>query len=97
PTTHRPLNEVPPAITADSLGETLRVLHSDLRRCFRIAQPRILVAGLNPHSDESGHLGHEDQQVIAPAIAAARAAGIDASGPIPADPLFVPERLKGAD
>jgi len=96
-TTHLPLSEVPRAITADSLGETLRVLHSDLRRRFRIAQPRILVAGLNPHSGESGHLGHEDQQIIAPAIAAARAAGIDASGPVPADTLFVPERLKGAD
>jgi 4-hydroxythreonine-4-phosphate dehydrogenase len=96
-TTHLPLSDVPRAITVDSLGKTLRVLHSDLRRRFRIPQPRILVAGLNPHSGESGHLGGEDQQVIAPAIAAARAAGIDASGPVPADTLFVPERLKGAD
>ena len=96
-TTHLPLAEVPRAITAASLGRTLRVLDADLRRRFRIGAPRILVAGLNPHSGESGHLGHEDRDVIAPAIAEARAAGIDASGPIPADTLFVPERLKGAD
>jgi len=96
-TTHLPLAEVPRAITAASLGCTLRVLDADLRRRFRIGAPRILVAGLNPHSGESGHLGHEDRDVIAPAIAEARAAGIDARGPVPADTLFVPERLKDAD
>jgi 4-hydroxythreonine-4-phosphate dehydrogenase len=96
-TTHLPLAEVPRAITAASLGRTLRVLDADLRHRFRIGAPRILVAGLNPHSGESGHLGHEDRDVIAPAIAEARAAGIDARGPVPADTLFVPERLKDAD
>src|SRR5438270_257775 len=96
-TTHLPLAEVPRAISGASLGKTLRVLDADLRRRFRIARPRILVAGLNPHSGESGHLGHEDADVIAPAIGAARAAGIEASGPIPADTLFVPERLKDPD
>ena len=96
-TTHLPLADVPRAIGAAGLSATLRVLDADLRRRFRIARPRILVAGLNPHSGESGHLGHEDQEVIAPAIAAARAAGIEASGPIPADTLFVPERVKSAD
>jgi 4-hydroxythreonine-4-phosphate dehydrogenase len=96
-TTHLPLAEVPSAISSASLGATLRVLDADLRQRFRIARPRILVAGLNPHGGESGHLGHEDAQTIAPAIAAARAAGIEASGPIPADTLFVPERLKNAD
>ena len=96
-TTHLPLAEVPRAITAASLARTLRVLDADLRRRFRIGAPRILVAGLNPHSGESGHLGHEDRDVIAPAIAEARAAGIDARGPVPADTLFVPERLKDAD
>jgi 4-hydroxythreonine-4-phosphate dehydrogenase len=96
-TTHLPLAEVPRAITGASLGRTLRVLDADLKRRFRIGAPRILVAGLNPHSGESGHLGREDLEVIAPTIATARAAGIDASGPIPADTLFVPERLKGND
>jgi 4-hydroxythreonine-4-phosphate dehydrogenase len=96
-TTHLPLAEVPRAITLDSLTKTLRVLDRDLRQRFRIARPRILVAGLNPHSGESGHLGREDIETIAPAIAAARTEGIDASGPIPADTLFVPERVKAAD
>ena len=96
-TTHLPLAEVSGAISRESLAKTLRVLDVDLRRRFRIARPRILVAGLNPHSGESGHLGHEDIDIIAPAIAAARKDGIDASGPLPADTLFVPEQLKHAD
>jgi 4-hydroxythreonine-4-phosphate dehydrogenase len=96
-TTHLPLAEVPKAITKDTLLQTLRVMHADLKKHFHIARPRILVAGLNPHSGESGHFGTEDMEVIAPAVAAARAAGIDANGPLPADTLFVPERLKGAD
>jgi len=96
-TTHLPLAAVPAAITRDGLVATLRVVDADLRRRFRIARPRILVAGLNPHSGESGYLGREDLEVIGPALASARESGIDASGPIPADTLFVPERLRGAD
>jgi 4-hydroxythreonine-4-phosphate dehydrogenase len=96
-TTHLPLLEVSRNITSEGLKQTLRILDSDLKTRFRIVRPRILVSGLNPHSGESGHLGREDIDVIAPAIAAACAAGIDASGPVPADTLFVPERLKGAD
>jgi 4-hydroxythreonine-4-phosphate dehydrogenase len=96
-TTHLALAEVPKAIKKKSLVRTLKVLDADLKSRFRIARPRILVAGLNPHSGESGHFGSEDAQIIAPAIAEAKAAGIDASGPLPADTLFVPERLKGAD
>jgi len=96
-TTHLPLAEVPAAITRESLLATLRVLDRDLRLRFRLAQPRILVAGLNPHSGESGHLGREELEVIAPAIQAAAASGIAAAGPIPADTLFVPERLVSAD
>ena len=96
-TTHLALSDVPRAIQRDDLLKTLRVLHADLQKRFHIAHPRILVAGLNPHSGEGGHFGHEDADVIAPAIAEAKAAGIDASGPLPADTLFVPHRLKGAD
>ena len=96
-TTHLPLSEVPRAITTNGVSSALRVIDADLKRRFRIARPRILVAGLNPHSGESGHLGREDIEVIAPAIAAALAGGIDAKGPIPADTLFVPERLRQAD
>jgi 4-hydroxythreonine-4-phosphate dehydrogenase len=96
-TTHLALAEVPRAITRAGLVATLRVIDADLRRRFRIRRPRILVAGLNPHGGESGHLGTEDRDVIAPALAQARKRGIDAQGPIPADTLFVPARLKGAD
>ena len=96
-TTHLPLADVPRAITRHSLLEVLKTVDADLRRRFRIAAPRILVAGLNPHSGESGHLGREEIEVIGPALAAARAAGVDARGPIPADTLFVPQRLREAD
>ena len=96
-TTHLPLVDVPAAITVDGLLATLRVVNADLQRRFRIARPRILVSGLNPHSGESGHMGREDIEVIAPALKRAAAEGIDAKGPIPADTLFVPERLKHAD
>jgi len=96
-TTHLALSEVPRAISRNSLVSTLRVIHADLKNRFHIPRPRILVAGLNPHSGESGHFGTEDAEIIAPAVAEARAAGIEASGPLPADTIFVPERLKGAD
>jgi 4-hydroxythreonine-4-phosphate dehydrogenase len=96
-TTHLPLAKVPRAITRGGLLATLRVVHADLKKRFGIRRPRILVAGLNPHSGESGHLGTEERDTIEPAIAAARKLGIAAEGPIPADTLFVPARLKGAD
>lgn len=96
-TTHLPLRDVPSAITRERLMKTLRVLDRDLRQRFKVARPRILVAGLNPHSGESGHLGTEDIEVIMPAIAQAVQEGIAATGPIPADTLFVPERVKHAD
>ena len=96
-TTHLPLSAVPASISEKKLLLTLRVLDRDLKRWFKIGKPRILVAGLNPHSGEGGHLGTEDTEIIAPAIQKAIALGIAASGPIPADTLFVPERLKGAD
>ena len=96
-TTHLALSAVPGAIKRSDLVKTLGVINADLQKRFHIAHPRILVAGLNPHSGEGGHFGHEDDETIAPAIAEARAAGIDASGPLPADTLFVPHRLKGAD
>jgi len=96
-TTHLPLARVPAAITGESLAATLDVLDRDLRRRFGIATPRLGVAGLNPHAGESGHLGREEIEVIAPALAAARARGIDATGPLPADTLFVPAQLARFD
>lgn len=96
-TTHLPLSAVPAAITQASLTRTLRILHDALRRQFGIAQPRILVAGLNPHAGEGGHLGHEEIDVIAPVLDALRAEGMRLDGPLPADTLFVPRLLDDAD
>jgi 4-hydroxythreonine-4-phosphate dehydrogenase len=96
-TTHLPLADVPRAISIGGLLSVLRVVNADLQRRFRIARPRILVAGLNPHSGESGHMGREDIDIISPALELAAREGIDAKGPIPADTLFVPERVKNAD
>ena len=89
-TTHLPLADVPAAITSDGLCRTIRVLHGDLQTRFGIAQPEIVVCGLNPHAGEGGHLGHEDQAVIAPAIATCRAETINVRGPLPADTAFTP-------
>jgi len=96
-TTHLPLAAVPGALTRDGLISTLRVLEADLRKRFRLRRPRILVAGLNPHAGESGHLGTEERDVIAPAVRAAAGLGLRVEGPIPADTLFVPARLKSVD
>ena len=96
-TTHLPLAEVPRRLTRESLGETLRVLDAGLRSSFGIARPRILACGLNPHAGEGGHLGREEIDVIRPAVEAARARGIDAAGPVPADTAFTPASLARAD
>jgi 4-hydroxythreonine-4-phosphate dehydrogenase len=96
-TTHLPLSAVPAAITASSLAATLDVLQHDLRAKFALPAPRIGVAGLNPHAGESGQLGREEIEVIGPAVVAARARGIDATGPLPADTLFVPAQLARFD
>ena len=96
-TTHLALKDVPAAITADSLARTLDILQADLRGKFGIAQPRILVTGLNPHAGENGYLGREEIDTISPALTAAAAEGIDARGPYPADTLFQPRYLKDAD
>ena len=96
-TTHLPLKDVPAAITPDGLATTLDIIDADLRSKFGIAAPRILVTGLNPHAGEGGYLGREEIDVIAPAIAAAQARGIDARGPYPADTLFQQKYLADAD
>ena len=96
-TTHLALADVPRAITHANLAATLRVLNAGLIEQFGVASPRILVAGLNPHSGESGHLGREEIEVIEPVIRTLSAEGLLLEGPIPADTLFVPERLQRAD
>jgi 4-hydroxythreonine-4-phosphate dehydrogenase len=96
-TTHLALADVPAAITQPLVEEVLRILDRDLRARFGIARPRILVAGLNPHAGESGHLGREEIERIAPALEALRREGVDAVGPLPADTLFTTRVLQGAD
>jgi len=87
-TIHLPLKDVVGRLTADLIVETGRIVAHDLRRRFAIAQPRLVVAGLNPHAGEEGALGEEDISIVAPAVARLRADGIDVRGPLPADTLF---------
>jgi len=96
-TTHLPLSKVSGAITQQNLEATLRILHQDLVRRFGIESPRILVAGLNPHAGENGYLGMEEINVITPVLEKLRAEGMNLDGPLPADTLFTPHHLAGAD
>jgi 4-hydroxythreonine-4-phosphate dehydrogenase len=89
-TTHLPLRAVADALSVDGLCNVLTILHRELQSLWGIAQPRIAVCGLNPHAGESGHLGHEERDIIEPSLQRARAAGIDVHGPFPADTLLVP-------
>jgi 4-hydroxythreonine-4-phosphate dehydrogenase len=96
-TTHVPLAEVPRCVTRESLVQTITVLVQGLRDAFRIAAPRVLVCGLNPHAGEGGHLGREEIEVIAPALAELRGRGLVLTGPVPADTAFTPRSLALAD
>ncbi|UGA36044.1 4-hydroxythreonine-4-phosphate dehydrogenase PdxA [Chromobacterium haemolyticum] len=96
-TTHLPLRDVPDAITTDNLEQVIRILFADLRAKFGIAAPRVLVAGLNPHAGESGHLGREEIQIIEPLLTRLRGEGMDLIGPLPADTLFNPDKLRHCD
>ena len=96
-TTHLPLRSVSDAITVDSLYEAAVILARELKRSWAIPEPRIAVCGLNPHAGEGGYLGEEELRVITPAIERMQAAGIRASGPLPADTVFVPQVLAGFD
>jgi 4-hydroxythreonine-4-phosphate dehydrogenase len=96
-TTHLPLRDVSTAITAELLDRVLRIVERDLRTRFGIASPRLLVCGLNPHAGESGHLGREEIEVIAPVLQRLRSEGMNLVGPAPADTAFTPHMLKQAD
>jgi 4-hydroxythreonine-4-phosphate dehydrogenase len=96
-TTHLPLSQVSRSITATALDETLAIVAADLKRFWNIPSPRIAVCGLNPHAGESGYLGREEIEIIAPALQRARDAGIDATGPWPADTIFTPRQLANTD
>jgi len=87
-TIHLPLREIFQHLSTGLVVETGRIVARDLARRFRIARPRLAIAGLNPHAGESGALGEEDRTIVAPAVARLVADGIDARGPLPADSLF---------
>lgn len=88
--THMPLSQVPAYITGERLLAVIRVLHNDLQTRFQIANPEIVVCGLNPHAGEGGHLGHEDRDVILPVVQRCQTDGMNIRGPLPADTAFTP-------
>ncbi len=96
-TTHLPLKDVSAAITGELLKRVLRILAHDLRARFGIAAPRIIVCGLNPHAGESGYLGREEIEVIAPTLEILRREGLHLIGPAPADTAFTTHMLEQAD
>lgn len=97
-TTHLPLKEVPAAVTEVAIAETLHILHREMGSKYGIAQPRILVAGLNPHAGEGGYLGREEIDVIIPVLDRLRAEeGMTLLGPLPADTMFSPPVLARGD
>ncbi len=96
-TTHLPLLDVPGAITKPLLREVIQVLHQDLQQRFGLSQPRILVAGLNPHAGEGGHMGREEIDIIEPVLEELRQQGINLIGPLPADTLFTEKYLQHTD
>ncbi|MBO0751876.1 MAG: 4-hydroxythreonine-4-phosphate dehydrogenase PdxA [Bradyrhizobiaceae bacterium] len=89
-TIHLPLAEVPAALDTELIVETGRIVASDMAGRFGISEPRIAIAGLNPHAGEHGALGAEDRTIVAPAVEHLRRAGIAARGPLAADTMFHP-------
>ena len=96
-TIHTPLADVPKAITKDAILETAEIIMQALRRDFAIAAPRLAVAGLNPHAGEEGMLGHEEKNLIAPALQLLWERGHNVTGPLSADTLFHDEARKNYD
>ena len=96
-TTHLPLKAVSDAITPELLREVITILHDFLKNKFGLAEPHVLVCGLNPHAGEGGHMGTEEIDTIIPVLEELRAKGMNLSGPLPADTLFQPKYLDHAD
>lgn len=96
-TTHMPLKEVAGAVTETLIREIILQLHTSLQLDFGIRNPKIYVAGLNPHAGEAGYLGREEMDIISPALAKLKKQGIDVYGPMPADTMFTPSNAKACD
>ena len=96
-TVHIALAEVPGLLSADLITHKARIVAAGLRSDFMVLQPRLAISALNPHAGEGGKFGDEEARIIAPAIAALQAEGIDAFGPVPGDALFTPRARAGYD
>jgi len=96
-TVHVSLRDAIQNLDAETIVAKGRITAAALRRDFGIPQPRLAVAGLNPHGGEDGTLGIEDRDIVAPAVATLRAEGVDARGPMPPDTLFSPRARSGYD
>lgn len=96
-TTHLPLKEVAGALNRELLEQVIDILYRDLTSKFGIAEPRVLVAGLNPHAGEGGHMGREEIEILEPVLERQRLLGRNLLGPLPADTLFTPKYLEQAD
>jgi 4-hydroxythreonine-4-phosphate dehydrogenase len=96
-TIHEPLKQAIARLTPALIVECARLTAAGLRQDFGIAAPRLAIAGLNPHAGEDGTIGTEDRDIVAPAVAALRAEGIDARGPIPPDTMFTAKARPGYD
>lgn len=96
-TTHIPLTQVSAAITAENLTKTIRILYADLVQKFGIKNPRIMVAGLNPHAGEGGYLGDEEIKTISPVLEKLRKEGMNLIGPMPADTMFSQKNITQTD
>ncbi|NQX94621.1 MAG: 4-hydroxythreonine-4-phosphate dehydrogenase PdxA [Erythrobacter sp.] len=96
-TVHCALADVPRLLTPELLIKKAVVTHIALKRDFGLAKPRIAVAALNPHAGENGQFGDEEARIIAPAISALRSEGLDITGPVPGDALFMPRAREGYD
>jgi len=96
-TIHVPLRDVPQLVTGERIIETAEIVDRDLKNRFGIKAPRLAIAGLNPHAGEDGTIGTEERDIIAPAVAALQARGINAVGPLSADTLFHPPHWRAFD
>ena len=98
-TTHVPYSEVPALLTKERILDVLELGAQAMRRigCISGHEPKIGVLGLNPHAGEHGLFGEEEEQVIIPAIEAARAKGFEVEGPIPPDTAFIPAKRRATD
>jgi len=96
-TLHIPLKDVPASLNKEALIELIMITERGLKEHFALPAPRLVVSGLNPHAGENGAMGTEDDLIIRPALDAARAHGINVSGPHPADTLFYREKRNTYD